>query len=203
MTEPSLEDYSDGPPAFPTQRIVNNGNYLLSEIKRILYWANHETIKKRDENAYVVTTNGAVSGGGASSLHLKNPEGSGVTFDVEEITVSTQFKGDFRIYDGFDSAPSGGTGVTPENLLLDSEGVKDTGNGVASSDPTFTENNRHYIGVIPSGGQGGASTGGKSSANKPMIEPGREIVVEVSNDTTESADASISIVYHEETYIYS
>jgi len=51
--------------------------------------------------------------------------------------------------------------------------------------------------VLPSGGSGAATTGGQGTTTEPILQPGREIVIELQNDSTSTRPGSIGIVYTE------
>lgn len=153
---------------------------------------------KRDERAYVASTRFTVTAsGGTANMQLQNPSGSGFNANVRSFVVRTQFEGTVDVWDQFSTAPSGGSGNGIDNLLMDSEGADDFGNMNVATNVTFTGSNTHIEDVIPSGGPGG-KIGGESMAPTPIIEPGREIVIDVTNDSGADNDAAITILYVEE-----
>lgn len=153
---------------------------------------------KRNENAYVASARQSVAAsGGTVNMALTNPSGSGINVNVKSTFVRTQFQGEATIYDEFSSAPSGGTENGVDNLLMD------TGNTTGGSTTTvregvsFTAGGDHVKDVIPSGGAGG-KVGGEAVETEPLIEPDREIVAEVQNDSGSQAKAAIIVVFVEE-----
>jgi hypothetical protein len=153
---------------------------------------------KRDERAFVASTRFTVTAsGGTANLNLANPSGSGFNANIRNFRVTTQFLGIVDVFDEFSSAPSGGTGNGIDNLLVDSGGGTDTGNMAVAQDVSFTGSNTHVQDAIPSGGPGG-NIGGASMGPTPIIEPEREIVIEVTNQGGSDADAAITILYVEE-----
>jgi len=161
-------------------------NELLAEL----------TIARVEERGYVASERAEVVAGGTKNLHLKNPADSITDLRVHGLSVDTQFEGNVTVYDSFSSDPTGGTAAGVDNLLLD------TGeqNGVTLADVntgvTFTANDPHLVSVIPGGGSAG-KTGGVFRNAGPIIEPGREIVLEVENTSGSAANASLTIVYSE------
>lgn len=153
---------------------------------------------KRAEAAHIASERSSVTAsGGVFTLHLSNPEGSGVDANVQRIKITSQFEGVIDVWDTFTSAPSGGTAATIDNLLLDSNQDNGMGQIDVLTGVSFTGENPHYQSVLPSGGPGG-SFGGQLEEGAPLIEPGREIVVEVTNQSGSDDDAAITVVYVEE-----
>lgn len=166
----------------------------LSEVAEV---ARHQNYKIQ-EQAFATFTRGDLVNGATQTLHLKNPSDSGVTIDVQQISVVPQFVGNMAIYDNFSSAPSGGLEITVDNLRMDSEGgAPDSGNITANEQVTFTESNTHLDIPIPGGGSGGASIGDQLDATKPLIDPGREIVIEAENTSGAESPVGIICVYAE------
>jgi hypothetical protein len=153
---------------------------------------------KRKEEAYVASTRFTVAAsGGTANMNVKNPSGSGINANIRGFLVRTQFEGIVDVFDKFSTAPSGGTGNGIDNLLLDSDGSDDSGQVTVATNVTFTGSNTHVQDVIPSGGPGG-NIGGESMAPTPVIEPGREIVIEVTNQSGSNDEAAITVIYVEE-----
>lgn len=151
-----------------------------------------------DEQAFIGSRRKEVSAsGGTFNLHLKNPADSGKIFLVDSINVQTQGAAEVTIYDSFSSAPSGGNDVMIDNMLLGSDNTSpDTGVGEVNSDVSFTatsdgEHSEHTSGS----GQGLQQSGGTSSTAFLCISDGREIVIQVTNNTASAYDAAISVVY--------
>lgn len=203
MPDPDLSNTSSGPPKWPSDNFVNESEFTLSEIKRLLYWASHDEVKRRGSEAFTVFNKASVSSSGSINLHIKNPNGSGVSVDVRTFSVSSQFKGEFDVFDEFSSAPSGGSDAGIDNLLMDTEGgPADVGDAQANIGVSFTESGTHFGAALPSGGAGG-QVGGALAGTEPVIEPDREIVIQLTNDGSESGIGSIGVVFAEEPYVYS
>jgi len=153
-------------------------------------------ISRVEERGYVASERFDVGAGATENLHLKNPADSSTDLRVHRFKVNTQFEGNATIYDSFSSDPTGGTEAGVDNLLLDTgeqngETLADVNTGV-----TFTANNPHMVAVIPSGGFVG-TTGGAFENGGPIIEPDREIVLEVENESGSADGASLTIIYSE------
>jgi len=167
---------------------------------------------KRDERGFIANAtasaadNNLVSAnGGTVNLHLKNPSGSGVSAEVIEFIPAANFSGWFRVYDSFDTAPSGGTADGIDNLLMDTNGGANSGNMTVNQDVSFTEtaDAEHFETVIPAGGVTGNQVGGVAMGTPPILEPGREIVMELENVSGADAPASIGVVYIEHNEVFS
>lgn len=153
---------------------------------------------KREERAFVASTQFTVTAsGGTANMQLQNPAGSGLDANVQTMLVRTQFQGTVVVWDTFSTAPSGGTANGIDNLLLDSEAQDDTGSMNVATDVSFTGSNAHVRDIIPSGGPGG-NVGGEAMSTTPIIEPDREVVLEVTNTSGSDAEAAITVVYVEE-----
>lgn len=144
----------------------------------------------------------AVSGnGGTANLHLENPTDNDRSAIIDSARVSTSQRSTIRLWDGFSSAPSGGSSVDPDNLLMDSGGSSDTGTMNAATDVTFTGNNTHAV-QVAGGGQGGNALGATAQAETFIMEPDRDLVLEVTNNSSNEMEAAISIVYFEINEVY-
>lgn len=153
--------------------------------------------RRADERGFVAYTIGTVtSGGGTITLHLQN-DTTDTSAEVEEFIISPQFTGRVNIYDSFSTAPNSGTTVTIDNLLMDEGGGIDTGNMTANENVSFTADGTHIAVATPGGGSGGNSIGSDIEGTRPIIEPGREIVVELVNETTEDGLGSVGVVFSE------
>lgn len=133
----------------------------------------------RAERAHIVSeefTN--ADAGDTATLALSNPADSGetaVVFGAVSVTAESYV----RVYDGFDTAPSGGTTVNVQNLLLDSAGgAPDSGVVTAARGVTFTESATHISEPI-GGGSGTQAIGGSVGSLLLALEPDREVVIEV------------------------
>lgn len=152
-------------------------------------------VKLKDGNAYTVSEVVSVSGGGTTNIHVKNPSGSDTDLFVATVTVNGDGAFIARLHDDFSSAPSGGTSTEIQNLLMDTE--KDsTDNGVAevAQDVSFTSSSEHAVGV-GGGGQGSSSVGMSVEHVTSIMEPDREIVLEVENTTTAEQNYSLTIAW--------
>jgi hypothetical protein len=166
-------------------------------MKQVAELARLQHYKKR-EQAFITFPRGSLADTATRNLHIKNPSDSGVTVDVQQISVYPQFTGNIVIYDGFSSAPSGGTDASLDNLRMESGGTTpDTGNITTNEEVTFTESNTHLDIPIPGSGSGGAAIGENLEATKPLIDPGREIVVEAENTSGSTSPVGIVCVYAE------
>ena len=152
---------------------------------------------KRGGNAFVASIRGTVSSSGTTDLHFKNPADSGLDANVRAVFVRTRFKGIADVYVEFSDGPSGGTANGVDNLKMDTDDTTGDTSMVVKQDVTFTATNTHVKDVIPSGGPGG-QVGGEATETEPLIEPGREIVVEVTNESGSEEKAAISVVFVEE-----
>jgi hypothetical protein len=154
---------------------------------------------KRVERGFVATFREEVAAnGGTSNLNITNPSDSGVIAYVDAMSVRSQFEGVVDVYDEFSTAPSGGSSGLIDNLLLDSDGgPADTGNMTVRSNVSFTSSGTHVIDILPSGGPGG-KIGGQTTATEPIIEPGREIVIQATNQSGAADDVAFFVVYLEE-----
>lgn len=161
------------------------------------YAATLQRLKHKEEARIASERATVTASGGTFNLQFSNPSDSGRNVNVISIRVTTQFEGVIDVWDTFTTAPSGGTTATIDNLLLDTE--QENGMGVvdANTDVSYTGDDQHYVSVIPSGGPGGAN-GGELVEGAPLVEPGREFVVEVENQGGSDGEAAISVVYVEE-----
>lgn len=154
---------------------------------------------KAEERGQIASNRSTVTAsGGTTNLQIENPSGSGVNANIQLIHINTQFEGIVDVWDQFSTAPSGGTADTPDNLLMDSEQANGSGSMNVNTDVTFTGSNTHIEDVIPSGGPGG-NIGGPFDLGSPLIEPEREIVIEVTNQSGSDDEAAITVVWAEET----
>lgn len=159
------------------------------------------TRRGRGDGYVAYNTAQVASGGGTLNIHIAN-ETTGIAVEVHRFIVSSQFRGAYAVYDEFSSAPSGGTTDGIDNLLLDSDGGSpDTGSMTINYGVTFTESNTHILETLPSGGGGGSgigTTGGSSRGTEPVIEPGREVVIQLINDSTNERRGTVGLVYTED-----
>lgn len=134
--------------------------------------------------------------GGTITLRIANPTTDRV-IDIQRFIVTSHFEGRVRIYDSFDGDVTGGTDVGIDNLRMDAGGgPPDSGTMVAESGVTFTATGTHFDAVVPGGGPGG-SIGGRGDGTEPLIDPGREIVVELENTSGTAELGTVAAVYTE------
>lgn len=82
---------------------------------------------------------------------------------------------------------------------MDTADTNGEGTANANSNVTFTASGSpHVETVIPSGGEGGNTIGGQIQATSPIIEPGREIVIQVTNNGSVTRPASLGVIYSEQ-----
>lgn len=157
-----------------------------------------------DEEGYIISelSTGVTSNGGTFNLQLSNPSSSGRSAVISGVRIGTTQRATARIWDSFSSAPSGGSSVTIDNLLMDTGGGTDAGNMSANTDVSFTGTNTHAIQVL-GGGQGGNTIGATARTETFIIEPDREIVVEITNNSSNDADIVITVVYFETATVFS
>ena len=155
---------------------------------------------KQAGRAYITSTRKEVtSSGGTANLLIRNPVDSGVVAHVKAMSVSTQFEGVVDVYDSFTTAPSGGSNDGIDNLLMDKADTVDDGAMTTKTGVTFTAGDPHVVDVVSGGGPGG-KVGGQLTPTEPIIEPDREIVIEVTNQSGTTNSAAITVVYTEEKY---
>jgi hypothetical protein len=154
--------------------------------------------RREAEQGYVAPVIDTVAAsGGTLNIHLENPTDKTV-IDVEKFIINPEFKGRVDIYDSFSSAPTGGDGVGVDNLRMDEAGNgSDGGDMAAAKDVSYTADSTHLPAAIPGGGSGAQAVGEQLEATAPLIDPGREIVVEITNESDTAQTASIAVVYTE------
>lgn len=141
------------------------------------------------------------SNGGTFNIHMSNPSGSGRSAIIDSVSASASELCTAKIIDSFSTAPSGGSSVNIDNLLMDTGGGTDSGKMNASQDVSFTGDNTHATAIIGSG-QGGNTVGATGTVESFVIEPDREIVVELTNNSSNSARATVTSVYFEIPEVY-
>lgn len=157
---------------------------------------------KRNDRAFVASYTTTVSKDATTTMHIKNPSDSGHTLDIHMLDISTQFSGFFTVYDAFTTAPSGGDALTPQSMLMDTDADATTSTMEVNKNVTFNPDDYHSTGVFATGGK--TSKGGaRLDAEHPIVEPGREIVVEVTNTSTDANDASIAATFVESSEVFS
>lgn len=146
-------------------------------------------------------TNGAQ--GDTSTLHIKNPAGSGVSGIFTPVLADVADRSYARIYDSFSTAPSGGASAAVQNVLLDSAGgAPDTGELTSNTGVSFTESSTHVSKLVGSG-VGGNSIGGGVDLPVLALEPDREIVIEVEKLGTGNDEVTITVRWFEAPVVYS
>jgi len=154
-------------------------------------------IARNSENGFVLSERETVSNnGGALNVRLGNPSDADVDLIVHDIKISTQFEGSVDVFDTYTTAPNSGTDISVDNLLMDTSQSNGTTRATAEKGVSFDSDNPHFQGTIPSGGVGGKS-GGMMHSTAPIIQPDREIVVQLTNESDSNNEASITIVYSE------
>lgn len=171
------------------------------DMRRMLTWSNMLEYQKRREKGYVAFEDAMVPADGTLNLHLENTSND-KSIVVISFLISSQFMGRWAVYDSFDSV-SGGTEVTVDNLLMDEGGEPDTGDMNVLSNVDYTNAEEHYAGTIPSGGNPSNSVGGSITTTEPIIEPNREVVIEIENESNTERRGSIGLVYTTTDVLYS
>lgn len=141
------------------------------------------------EQGYVISVRKEVAAGGTLNLHVRNPSDSGFAAFVPLVNPTTKGEATFTVYDNFDSITDG-TEVTIQNATLGSDNaLPDSGPLEAYQDSTFTAttDSKHAGGVIGAGGGGPNALGGGLSWPPTRIEPGRQMVLELTNDDPDTA----------------
>jgi len=158
---------------------------------------------KRGNRAFVVSyTDTVVKTTGTTNLHIKNPGSNTRSLQIHALNISTQFPGFYTVYDAFSTAPTGGTALDPQSLLMDSLEAPTTSVMEANKNVTFSGNDYHTTEVFATGGKTSKS-GAAARGENPIIEPGREIVIEVTNTSVDDNDASIFVTFCECPEVYS
>lgn len=145
-----------------------------------------------DGEGYVASEKTSIGSGNSSNLHIRNPEGSNRAMWIVLINPTIKGESTFNMYDDFDSITDG-TPVTLQNTNLDSENIQDSGPFEAYFDSTFTPATDSLLAgsVIGSGGSGGANSLGGAGRYPPMrVEEGRELVMQLENDSASVKDAT-------------
>lgn len=175
---------------------INIVSRIFGNIRKCLRRLSRYIRRRDNEEVYLgFNTTTVTSGGGTINIHLENRTSDRV-IDVHDLIITSQFEGQFAIYDRFESV-SGGSNIIIENLYMDEgNGGPDSGNMSMASDVSFTDTGTHFREAIPSGGPGG-SMGGTGIETEPLIDPGRQIVVELQNDTANAGLGTVAVIYSE------
>jgi len=174
----------------------NNETYHLNLMTQL------EQAKRRDRAFIVSFTDTVAKTSGTTNLHLKNPDHNTRSMQIHSMNIATQFPGFYTIFDSFSTAPSGGTVLDPQSMLVDATAEQTTSVMEANKNVTFSGNDYHSTEVFATGGKT-AKAGGAVDAEHPLIEPGREIVIEVTNTSVDDNDASILVTLCECPEVYS
>lgn len=143
------------------------------------------------EEAFVVSElkQGVAAGGGTFNVHIRNPESSEHTLMIPFVVPSSKGEATFRVYDNFDSLTDGTPAIVQNATLDEGGGTPDEGPMEVFRDSSVTpsDGSVHAGGVVGSGGGGANSLGGSMNSPPTRIEPGRELVLELTNDDTDTA----------------
>ncbi len=138
-----------------------------------------------------------VAAGGTFNVHIRNPSGTGKICVLQDISITTKGAASIRVVDDF-SGITDGSDVLIQNGFLDTSGETDEGPFEAFVDSSFTATSTHAVGVIGSGGGGPNTIGGRASYATLMMDEGREIVIESTNDDGSNAhDHTITVTMYE------
>ena len=174
----------------------NNSKYHLSMMTQL-------ERAKRKNRAFVVSYTDTVSDdGGTTNLHLSNPSENNRSLHVHTMNITSTFAGFYTVYDTFTADPSGGTALSPQTLLVDSSDTDAQTIMAANKNVTHNGDDYHSTEVFTSGGRR-SRTGSAVDAEHPIVEPGREIVIEVTNTSNQAGDASIFVTFCECPEVYS
>jgi len=172
----------------------------LTRIARRLFRFDARLIKQdaiEHDRGFVTFVVGDVPAGETLSLALSNPTADR-SIDILDVDYSALFDGEFTIYDSFSSAPSGGTALSPDSLLLDENGSQTDTAMTAVRDATFTsDGDPHFRRPTTAAGVGNDPSGTEGIFGDPVVEPGRSIVVELANQNSSTGVAGIGIQYAE------
>lgn len=116
-------------------------------------------------------------------------------FDVSvDVTVEGSHVLDSAANDTLDSPVSDGSTITVSNGNVDFiDGT--TGHSTLTTDASFTSTGTHAQRVLGSGG--GGTVGAAGGTDSFILEPDREIVIELENNSSNSARVSITCVWFE------
>lgn len=152
----------------------------------------------KNEVAFIASeefTNASI--GDTVALSMMNPAGSGTTAMFALIRVSTASRSYARVYDTFDSGPTGGTAADVENVLLDTgNGAADTGEVTVEKNPTYTSASTHVAEPL-GGGTGGNAIASAEAMPVLALEPDRDVVIEVEKLADGPDQVSITVRWFE------
>lgn len=143
------------------------------------------------------------SAGDTSNLHFIVDSTADASAVVTGLEGNPSAFSAIRVYDAFDGDVTGGTEVDMDNDLLDSAGTATSSDIVTvTRGVTFTSTNTMFTRYV--GGGKGASRGAGAAQTPPFIvEPGREVVVEVEKVDTDGDELAINIRWHEPPIVFS
>jgi len=174
----------------------NNESYHLNLMTQL------EQAKRRNR-AFIVSFTDTVSDeGGTTNLHLSNPTENKRSLHVHTMNITSTFAGFYTVFDAFTSGPSGGTALTPQTLLVDSGDADAQTIMAANKNVTHSGDDYHSTEVFTAGGLF-SRIGSAVDAEHPIVEPGREIVIEATNTSNQDGDASIFVTFCECPEVYS
>lgn len=174
----------------------NNSKYHLSMMTQL------ERAKRKNRAFIVSYTDTVAKDSGTTNLHIKNPSDNERSLHVHGLNVATQFPGFYTVYDTFTAGPTGGTPLTPQALLADRQATPTTSIMEANKNVTHSGDDYHSTEVFAAGGKTSKS-GGAAKAENPIVEPGRELVIEITNTSVDDNDASIMLTFCECPEVYS
>jgi len=158
----------------------------------------------RQGRAYTAAPDMANGGtGDTTSVAFVLPSDAARSATFAELQVAVGTRSWIRLYDTFDSAPTGGTSLAIQNVLLDrANGTPDPGRLTATQDPTFTAASTHTQELL-GGGQGASAIGAAMSMPVVTVEPGRTLVLEVEKLTSGPDEVSLVPRWFETDAVYS
>jgi len=174
----------------------NNSKYHLSIMTQL------ERAKRKNRAFIVSYTDTVAKTSGTTNLHIKNPSDNKRSLHVHGLNIATQFPGFYTVYDKFTAGPTGGTPLTPQALLADRQATPTTSIIEANKNVTHSGDDYHSTEVFAAGGKTSKS-GGAAKAENPIVEPGRELVIEVTNTSVDNNDASIMLTFSEDPEVFS
>lgn len=146
-----------------------------------------------EDNKFLVGDKVTVSAGGTSELVLKNPSGNGLVY----VSVVE--------YDSNGEA----TGTVTKNLSVDTAGTSvdaismrvngDTGGNEVSVEKggSYSGGTQQELEYIPGSGSGTAKAGGSAAGTTFLLEPGRNMRFQLTNNTNGENEQLLKLVWHE------
>jgi len=143
------------------------------------------------------------SSGDTSAVQFSNPADSGTTAVFTLLQLSAASRSYARLYDTFDSGPTGGDALQVQNVRLDAgNGAPDVGSVTATQNPTYTGASTHTAELLP-GGQGGNAVGAEMTMPAVLLEPDRRIVIEVEKLASGPDEVSLVPRWYEVPQVFS